>query len=51
MECAEEKHRLFLRRCTKYIVDKSKPPIYQWFDLPFFDDDTNFAEDDEDNHI
>uniref|UniRef100_A0A336LI29 Phospholipase A2 n=1 Tax=Culicoides sonorensis TaxID=179676 RepID=A0A336LI29_CULSO len=45
MDCAEEKHKFFIRRCVKYIVDKSKPRLWQWFDLPFYDDDQDFGVD------
>lgn len=43
--------RLTRRRCSRYVVDSSKPKEWQWFDLPFYsDNDTdseNFSDDPE----
>lgn len=36
MECQTYEARFFLRRCVEYILDTSKPKVYQWFDLPFY---------------
>lgn len=44
MECAEVQHKLFLRRCIKYKVDRSRAKSYQWFDLPFYTDDHTFSD-------
>ncbi|KXJ80209.1 hypothetical protein RP20_CCG026198 [Aedes albopictus] len=38
VECGEKKNMLFLRRCTRYVLDSSKDRQWQWFDLPFYDD-------------
>lgn len=38
--------RIFIRRCVKYLVDVVKPKSFQWFDLPFYDDeDSDFQSD------
>jgi len=34
--------RIFVRRCIKYMIDVKKPRVWQWFDLPFFDDEHDF---------
>lgn len=36
IECQSYETRFFLRRCAEYILDTSKPKVYQWFDLPFY---------------
>lgn len=28
---------MWMHRCTRYKVDVTKPKIYQYFDLPFYD--------------
>lgn len=32
---------MWMKRCTKYKVDVTKPKIYQFFDLPFYDNIEN----------
>lgn len=39
-------YRIFIRRCIKYSIDAMKPSTWQWFDLPFFDDEHDFQFDD-----
>lgn len=34
--------RIFIRRCIKYTVDALLPRKWQWFDLPFYDDEHDF---------
>lgn len=29
-------------RCTSYIFDLNRPVMYQWFDLPFYNEDEDF---------
>ncbi|XP_055630650.1 phospholipase A2-like [Toxorhynchites rutilus septentrionalis] len=38
VDCGEMKNMLFLRRCVRYVHDSSKERQWQWFDLPFYDD-------------
>ncbi|XP_058464672.1 phospholipase A2-like [Malaya genurostris] len=38
VDCGEKKNMLFLRRCVRYVLDSSKDREWQWFDLPFYDD-------------
>ncbi|XP_070502672.1 phospholipase A2 large subunit-like [Chironomus tepperi] len=42
VECDEIHTKIFLRRCIKYMIDVKKPRVWQWFDLPFFDDEHDF---------
>lgn len=44
-------YRIFIRRCIKYMIDTMKPSTWQWFDLPFFDDEHDFEFDDPDARI
>lgn len=32
----------FMKRCVEYIVDASQPKLYQYFDLPFYNDSDDF---------
>ncbi|EDS29815.1 phospholipase A2 [Culex quinquefasciatus] len=38
VDCGEKKNMLFLRRCVRYVVNSSASREWQWFDLPFYDD-------------
>jgi hypothetical protein len=31
-----------VRRCIRYVIDSLKPIKWQWFDLPFYNDDHDF---------
>lgn len=42
--------RIFIRRCIVYMIDTMKPKSWQWFDLPFFDDEHDFQFDDPESH-
>ncbi|XP_041784395.1 phospholipase A2-like [Anopheles merus] len=38
VDCAEHTNKIFLRRCVRYVLDTSRSDMWQWFDLPFYDD-------------
>lgn len=43
--------RIFIRRCVKYLVDVIKPKSFQWFDLPFYDDEDKDFQFDEETRV
>lgn len=36
VKCVEYDTAVFIRRCYRYLLDESKPKLYQWFDLPLY---------------
>lgn len=36
VKCDEYDTEVFLHRCVHYLLDDSKPKLYQWFDLPLY---------------
>ncbi|CAO1301661.1 unnamed protein product [Diamesa hyperborea] len=49
--CDETHTKIFIRRCVKYLVDVVKPKSFQWFDLPFFDDEDKDFQFDEETRV
>ncbi|CRL07447.1 CLUMA_CG020416, isoform A, partial [Clunio marinus] len=46
VECDEIHTKIFIRRCIRYTIDGMKAKTWQWFDLPFYDDEHDFQFDD-----
>ena len=46
VKCEKYESRLYIMRCIQYRYDKTKPKKYQWFDLPFYNDNVDDLSDD-----